>query len=351
MSGGVDSSVAAAVLRDAGHDVIGVTLKLWGGPSDAGCCSVADVDDARRVAQQLGIHHVVFGFADEFLAGVVQPYVDAHARGETPNPCIECNRTIKFDRLLARADQLGFDALATGHHARIVDGRLVRGADRAKDQSYVLHMLDRARLARIRFPIGAMTKDEVRAHADRLGLRTAAKPDSQEVCFLPGGGRDRAAVVAATPGVVIEDGVEVGTVPALELLTVGQRRGLDLGGGHAPRYVLDVDVASRTVEVGPIDALRTDEVVIGSATWFDVEPRGRVLVQTSAHGEARPATYEDGVVRFDDPVRRVAPGQSVVLYDGDAVVGGGVATRMRRSPASASSAAGRVGVNSSRRTS
>ncbi|MEA3056793.1 MAG: tRNA-uridine 2-sulfurtransferase [Actinomycetota bacterium] len=351
MSGGVDSSVAAALLRDEGHDVTGVTLKLWGGPSDAGCCSVADVDDARRVAQQLGIRHVVFGFADEFLAGVVEPYVRAHAEGRTPNPCIECNRTIKFDRLLARADQLGFDALATGHHARIEDGRLVRGADRAKDQSYVLHMLDRARLARVRFPIGAMTKDEVRVHADRLGLRTATKPDSQEVCFLPGGGRDRAAVVAATPGVVVERGVEVGTVPALELLTVGQRRGLDLGGGHAPRYVVDIDVTARTVEVGPLDALRTHVVEIEAATWVDGEPSGRVLVQTSAHGEARPATYGDGAVRLDEPVRRVAPGQSVVLYDGDVVLGGGVATRMRRSPASASSAARRVGVNSSRCTS
>jgi tRNA-specific 2-thiouridylase len=196
-----------------------------------------------------------------------------------------------------------------------------------------------------------MTKDEVRAHADRLGLRTAAKPDSQEVCFLPGGGRDRAAVVAATPGVVVEDGVEVGTVPALELLTVGQRRGLDLGGGRGPRYVLDVDVSSRTVEVGPLDALRTREVRIDSATWWDGERRGRVFVQTSAHGEAHLATYDDGLVRFDEPVRRVAPGQSVVLYDGDAVVGGGVATRMRRSPASASSASGRVGENSSRCTS
>ncbi|MEN3273322.1 MAG: tRNA-uridine 2-sulfurtransferase [Actinomycetota bacterium] len=351
MSGGVDSSVAAALLRDEGHDVTGVTLKLWGGPSDAGCCSVADVDDARRVGQQLGIRHVVFGFADEFLAGVVEPYVRAHAEGRTPNPCIECNRTIKFDALLRRADQLGFDALATGHHARIVEGRLARSADRAKDQSYVLHMLDRARLARVRFPIGAMTKDVVRAHADGLGLRTAAKPDSQEVCFLPGGGRDRAAVVEATPGVVVEDDVEVGTVPALELLTVGQRRGLDLGGGQAPRYVLDVDVASRRVEVGPLDALRTHEVAIESMTWCDDEPSGRVLVQTSAHGEARPATYERGVVHFDEPVRRVAPGQSVVLYDGDVVLGGGVATRMRRSPASASRAARRVGVNSSRCTS
>ncbi len=326
MSGGVDSSVAAAMLLDDGHDVTGVTLKLWGGASDAGCCSVADVDDARRVAQQLGIRHTVFGFADEFLAGVVEPYVRAHAEGRTPNPCIECNRTIKFERLLQRADQLGFDAIATGHHARSVDGALLRGVDRAKDQSYVLHMLDRERLRRILFPVGAITKDEVRARADALGLRTAVKPDSQEVCFLPGGGRDRSALVAMTPGRVVEGGVEVGAVPAVELVTVGQRRGLGLPGGTDPRYVTAVDVAARTVTVGPLDALLTDIVCIDGASWVDDEPTGDVLVQSSAHGRVTPGTYREGMVRFAEPVRRIAPGQSVVLYDGDRVLGGGVAT-------------------------
>jgi tRNA-specific 2-thiouridylase len=325
MSGGVDSSVAAAMLRDEGHDVTGVTLKLWGGPSDAGCCSVADVDDARRVAQQLGIPHVVFGFADDFLAGVVQPYVQAHAEGRTPNPCIECNRTIKFDRLLSRAMQLGFDGIATGHHAQIVDGRLLRGVDRAKDQSYVLHMLDRARLARISFPVGAITKDEVRRRAGAIGLRTAVKPDSQEVCFLPGGGRDRTAIISGTAGRVVEDGEEVGSVPAVELVTVGQRRGLGLGGAAEPRYVLDVDVASATVTVGPLRSLLTDAVAIEAPTWVDGEPDGEVLVQSSAHGAVTAATYRAGVVRFAEPVRKIAPGQSVVLYDGDAVLGGGVA--------------------------
>ena len=326
MSGGVDSSVAAALLRDDGHEVVGVTLKLWGGPSDAGCCSVADVEDARRVAQQLGIRHVVFGFADEFRAGVVEPYVAAHRAGRTPNPCIECNRTIKFDRLLARAAQLGFDAVATGHHARIVDGRLVRGADRAKDQSYVLHMLDRERLERIRFPIGHLSKDEVRDRAAELGLRTASKSDSQEVCFLPGGGRDRGALVPATSGRVVEDGREVGSVAAVELVTVGQRRGLGVGGTATPRYVLDVDVATATVTVGPLAALLTDEVRITDASWVDDEPVGAVLVQSSAHGRVAAGTHRDGLIRFDEPVRRIAPGQSVVLYDGDAVLGGGIAT-------------------------
>ena len=190
MSGGVDSSVAAALLVERGHEVVGATLKLWGGPSDSGCCSVADVDDARRVAQQLGIEHHVFNLTEEFDRHVVAPYVGEHARGRTPNPCIECNRSMKFDRLLGRADRLGFDRLATGHHARVTRSddagvwRLRRGADAAKDQSYVLSMLGQDALCRVEFPVGDMTKDEVRAHAHRLGLRTAAKPDSQDVCFI-----------------------------------------------------------------------------------------------------------------------------------------------------------------------
>ena len=173
MSGGVDSSVAAARLLAEGHDVTGVTLKLWGGESDSGCCSVSDVEDARRVAAQLGIPHYTFNFADDFAAAVVGPYVDAHAAGLTPNPCVECNRSIKFGRLLERAEDLGFDAVATGHHARVVDGRLARGRDLGKDQSYVLYMLTEAELARLRLPVGEMTKAEVRAEAAALGLRTA----------------------------------------------------------------------------------------------------------------------------------------------------------------------------------
>lgn len=326
MSGGVDSSVAAAMLRDEGHEITGCTLKLWGGPSDAGCCSVADVDDARRVAQQLGIPHVVFGFSDEFMAGVVDPYIASHAAGQTPNPCIECNRTIKFDHLLRRAMKLGFDAIATGHHARVVGGRLHRGVDRAKDQSYVLHMLDRTRLERIMLPVGELTKAEVRGRAAELGLRTAAKPDSQEVCFLPGGGRDRSAVLTATPGRVVDsNGTEVGTVPSVELVTVGQRKGLDLGGSGERRYVVDVDMPSATITVGALNALMADEVHVVDVAWVDTEPNGEVLVQTSAHGAVTAATYRSGTVRFAEPVRRIAPGQSVVLYDGDEVLGGGKA--------------------------
>ena len=245
MSGGVDSSVAAALLVEQGWDVVGVTMRLWGGESDTGCCSVADVDDARRVAQQLGIDHVVFNFSDDFHAHVVAPYVADHAAGRTPNPCVECNRHLKFDRLLARAERLGIDAVATGHHARVVpvDGgyRVARGADRPKDQSYVVHVLDPVALARVRFPVGERTKADVRAIAAALGLRTAAKPDSQDVCFITsGGGREAflGARIPFTPAVVVDTGGRaVGQVAAMELVTVGQRRGLTGGGGER-RYVV-----------------------------------------------------------------------------------------------------------------
>jgi tRNA-specific 2-thiouridylase len=328
MSGGVDSSVAAALLQQEGHEVVGVTLKLWGGPSDSGCCSVADVDDARRVAQQLGIDHYVLDLADEFTAGVVEPYVAAHAEGRTPNPCIECNRTIKFDHLLRRADLLGFDALATGHHARVVDGALVRGADRAKDQSYVLWVLEPASLARIRFPVGDRTKAEVRALATALGLRTAAKPDSQDVCFVAGS--DRAAFLTGrvdfTPGRVVDaTGAPIGSVPAVELVTIGQRKGLGAAGGLGPRYAVAVDVRTATVTVGAARELLADEVELDGIRWLTPPVDGPLLAQCSAHGAPRPARIDGDTVRFDEPSRRVAPGQSVVLYDGDRVVGGGIA--------------------------
>src|SRR3954452_19104565 len=250
MSGGVDSSVAAALLLEDGHHVTGVTMKLWGGESDTGCCSVSDVDDARRVARVLGIDHHVFNFGDRFDSDVVAPYVAAHAEGHTPNPCIECNRHVKFDKLLRRARALGFDAIATGHHARVVertDGsrRIARGADDAKDQSYVLYMLGQDQLRDTLLPVGDMTKRDVRALAADLGLPTAVKPDSQDVCFITsttgraGFLRERASF---TPGRVLDaTGAELGHVDAVELVTVGQRRGIGLRGGDgSARYVTDV---------------------------------------------------------------------------------------------------------------
>ncbi|MGH9178635.1 MAG: tRNA 2-thiouridine(34) synthase MnmA [Acidimicrobiales bacterium] len=339
MSGGVDSSVAAAVLQGQGHQVVGATMKLWGGAGDSGCCSVADVEDARRVAQQLGVVHHVFNFADDFDTHVVEPFAAAHAAGRTPNPCVECNRHLKFDRFLARAAQLGFDAVATGHHARVtpLEGRfrLRRGADAAKDQSYVLGMLGQAQLARVLLPVGELTKADVRARAAALGLRTAAKPDSQDVCFITSTGGREAFLgprIPLHPGRLVDarTGAEVGTVPAVELVTVGQRRGMGAaapGGGR--RYAVSVDVGTRTVTVGGAeDALAAGVPVDpSSVTWVDEPvPAGtEVEVQASAHGAAAPATWAGTGLHWAAPQRRVAPGQTVVLYAGDHVLGAAIA--------------------------
>jgi tRNA-specific 2-thiouridylase len=338
MSGGVDSSVAASLLQEEGHQVVGVTMKLWGGESDSGCCSVSDVEDARRVAQQLGLPHHVFNFTDDFDRHVVDPYVADHAAGRTPNPCVACNRHLKFDRLLRRADQLGFDAVATGHYARVVaeGGRfqLRRGLDPAKDQSYVLHMLTQDQLRRVLLPVGDMHKSEVRARAQQLGLRTAAKPDSQDVCFITkSGGResflgDR---IPLHPARLVDrsTGQHLGNVAAVELVTVGQRRGfgdIDRSGGR--RYAVDVDVPSATVRIGTLDDLLIQHLGIEGLGWVDqpVAVGQTVDVQVSAHGRPSPAVLEEGdVVRFADPQRRVASGQSVVLYHDDVLLGGGVA--------------------------
>ena len=339
MSGGVDSSVAASMLVDAGHEVVGATLKLWGGQSDSGCCSVADVDDARRVADQIGIAHHVFNFTDDFDASVVAPYVADHGLGRTPNPCIECNRHIKFGTLLERARRLGFDALATGHHARVDGGalrwRLRRGADRAKDQSYVLSMLTQAELAQVLLPVGALTKTDVRAHAALMGMRTADKPDSQDVCFIQSAeGRrgflgDRLNMHA---GQIIDadSGAVVGAVPAVELVTVGQRRGLGVAVDGRRLYALEVDIDARRVVVGPAEAALTEKVAVGRPTWVEapLASGAAVLAQSSAHGRASACRWWGDSVVFDQPVALVAPGQTIALYDGgdtDAVVGSAVA--------------------------
>lgn len=336
MSGGVDSSVAAALLLEDGHQVVGATMKLWGGPSDSGCCSVADVEDARRVAQQLGITHHVFNFSDAFEAAVVSPYVEGHAAGRTPNPCVECNRHMKFATFLQRAEQLGFEAIATGHHARVLrapDGRweLHRAVDAAKDQSYVLAMLGQEQLGRCLFPVGAMTKAVVRERAGALGLRTAAKPDSQDVCFITaeaGRAQFLAGRVDLHPGVMVDDetGQAIGGVDAVELVTVGQRRGLNLGapiGGTMAgrRYAVGVDVAKREVRIGLLDALLTTAVPVagGPAGWSWVDepatPGHPVDVQLSAHGRPLAGSLgADGHVRLESPCRRAAPGQTVALY-------------------------------------
>jgi tRNA-specific 2-thiouridylase len=335
MSGGVDSSVTAALLAEQGHEVQGVTLRLWGGESDQGCCSVADVEDARRVADHLGLDHHVFNFGPDFDRHVVVPYVVAHAEGRTPNPCVECNRHLKFDRLLARARALGFDAIATGHHARVVlrpDGtrRIARGADGPKDQSYVLYMLDQPALAQVLLPVGDITKAEVRERAAALGLRTAAKPDSQDVCFIQAAAGRRGFLesrIDLTPGRIVDaEGRQVGAVDAVELVTVGQRRGLRLRSRQEPSFVTSVDVATATVTIGRKEDLLDAELRLTDVVWADRPASGAVLAQCGAHGRLRRGVLDGSVLRWDAPQPRVAPGQSVVLYDGAEVLGGGVAS-------------------------
>jgi tRNA-specific 2-thiouridylase len=336
MSGGVDSSVTAALLQRQGHEVVGATMKLWGGASDSGCCSLSDVEDARRVAQQLGIVHHVFNFGEEFLEHVVDPYVDAHANGRTPNPCIECNRHVKFSRFIQRARQLGFDAIATGHHARVTndDGvfHLRRGDDPLKDQSYVLHMLDQDALSVTLLPVGEMHKTEVRRLAEEIGLRTAKKPDSQDVCFIMAtGGRstflgDR---IPLKPGKLVDytTGEELGEVDSVELVTIGQRKGMG-GGTENRRYAVDVDVANGVIKVGGTEDLLRTSVGIKDVTFTHqpIADGAPVSVQVSAHGTPFDGIYNDGRIDFLEPQRRVAPGQSVVFYDGDIVLGGALAT-------------------------
>ncbi len=327
MSGGVDSSVAAALLVEQGHEVVGATLKLWGGESDSGCCSVRDVDDARRVAQVLGIDHVVFSYAQEFEERVVTPYVEAHARALTPNPCIDCNRHVKFDLLLERARRLGFDRLATGHHARLAprDGaaRLWRGADPAKDQSYVLAFLEPERLARLVLPVGEMSKARVREEAHARGLRTWDKPDSQEVCFIEST-KGRAGFLASrlslTPATVVDrhSGAELGSVEAAELVTVGQRRGLEVAPDGQRRYVTHVDLDRARVEVDTLEGTLVGEVSLAREGLVAHEAlvEGReVLAQWGAHGRAHRAWWRPGRVELAEPQRPPAPGQALVLYD------------------------------------
>src|SRR4051812_2854114 len=303
MSGGVDSSVAAAMLRAEGHDVTRVTLKLWGGESDSGCCSVSDVEDARRVAAQLDVPHYVFNFADAFDENVVAPYVDAYASGETPNPCVECNRTMKFGRVIDRAVQLGYDYVATGHHARIVatgDGpALARAEDPAKDQSYVLYMLGERELARTMLPIGKITKAEVRERAHALGLRTASKRESMDVCFITKGGRETflGTRIERKPGPIADiAGAVVGAHDGIDAFTIGQRRGLAVAVGER-RYVVDIAPADATVTVGPHDALLRAGVTLRDVQLSRALP-AEFLAQARAHGSPFPVSLDGDTLVF-----------------------------------------------------
>ena len=340
MSGGVDSSVAAALLVERGFEVIGVTMHLAG--SQSRCCSLDDADDARRVAETLGIRFYVANYKDRFREEVMEPFADAYLAGKTPIPCVACNDRFKFSHLLARARALGADAVATGHYARVlrdpVNGaaRLLRGADARKDQSYFLFRLTAEQLRHTHFPIGALTKPEVRARARALGLATAEKRESQEICFVPDG--DYARVVeqirpgAARAGEIVDaaSGRVLGTHAGVHHFTVGQRRGLG-SGGAAARYVVALDAASATVRVGDEAALGARGARLGGVCWTSERPPGgelRAEVQVRYRHAPVPATIAlsaDGGARvsFDEPVRAVSPGQAAVFYNGDELLGGG----------------------------
>ena len=347
MSGGVDSSVSAWLLREAGHEVIGVFMRhgqaaaceIEGArASKQGCCSAADAEDARRVADRFGIPFYALNFETEF-GRIIDYFVDEYAAGRTPNPCIVCNTWLKFGQLFRYADSVGAEFVATGHYARLVPAAgpvpaLCRAGDPGKDQSYVLFGIRRELLGRLKFPVGEFSKEEIRRMAARLELRVADKPDSQEICFVPD--HDHARFVRArrpesdTSGeIVLTDGTVVGHHDGLERFTIGQRKGLQLAFGE-PRYVVRLDAATRRVIIGTKSELARTELTARDANWLADEPTSPISCQVKIRYRSRlvPATVEplpDGrfAVHFAEPCESVAPGQAAVCYDGDRVLGGG----------------------------
>ncbi len=339
MSGGVDSSVTAALLLEQGHDVTGVTMQLWPSSDDeGGCCSVAAVRDARRVCDLLGIAHYSLNYRDAFEREVVQPFADEYAAGRTPNPCIVCNDRLKFADLLAKVSAQGADFLATGHYARIVRDAtgecwLARGFDPSKDQSYFLYRLTRPQMAHALFPVGELSKSAVRAAAVRLGLHVAEKPDSQEVCFASAG--EHATVVAGrhpealTPGEIVDlSGAVLGRHHGIAHYTVGQRKGLGVAAPE-PLYVVHIDADATRVVVGPRAALQVSRVVAGDVVWHgDPEERVRAVVRYRMAPVGAVARFDGErlVVEFTSGLEGVSPGQAVVCYREDICIGGGTIT-------------------------
>ena len=339
MSGGVDSSVAAALLQAQGHDVVGITLQQWPrgeteeSAKHGGCCSLSAVEDARRVATVLGIPYYCWNLEAEFGQRVIEPFHRDYLEGRTPNPCIRCNAFVRFDLMLSRVLHLGFEKLATGHYARILAGadgpELHAAVDPAKDQSYMLYHLDRERLGRISFPLGGMTKREVREHAREFGLPVADKAESQEICFVPRGDTagylfERLPVHAGS--VVDSAGRELGSHRGTALYTVGQRSGFGDLREAGPWYVLKIDAPSNRLVVGRKDELAVREVALRDVSFIGGEAREPLQCQARLryHAQPIPATYASGRLALDEPFLGVAPGQAAVLYAGTKVLGGGI---------------------------
>jgi tRNA-specific 2-thiouridylase len=348
MSGGVDSSVAAGLLAEQDYEVIGITMRLWT-EEDAGaarhhkrCCSVEDTADARAAADVLGIRHYVLNLEREFKADVVDHFVAEYSRGRTPNPCLACNDHVKFRPLLEHALALEADYLATGHYVRVRHGasgaELLRAADPDKDQSYVLYTLGQAELSRTLFPVGEYPKDEIRGLARKWSLPNADKPDSADICFIPSGDyrafvRQRLPVAAGD--IVDMAGETVGQHEGIVDYTIGQRRGLPARGGEEPLFVVEVDAQANRVVVGPHEELMATGLLAEDLNWISGEaPRGETAVRARIRyrGEPAPATVTAAVdgaaeVRFEEPQRAVTPGQAVVFYEGERVLGGGTIVR------------------------
>jgi tRNA (5-methylaminomethyl-2-thiouridylate)-methyltransferase len=339
MSGGVDSSVAAALLQAQGHDVVGITLQQWprGESEEAsrngGCCSLSAVEDARRVASLLGIPYYCWNLEKEFGERVIEPFHRDYLEGRTPNPCVRCNAFVRFDLMLGRVVGLGFDKLATGHYARIVDGargpELHMAADPAKDQSYMLYHLDRDRLARIAFPLGGMNKLVVREHAREFGLPVADKADSQEICFVPRGETARylAERLPVRAGAVVDSaGRELGTHRGTAVYTVGQRTGFGALREAGPWFVLRIDAPANRLVVGRREELEAREVELRDVTFIDGEVPERVECEARLryHAAAIAAVYRSGRLSLAEPFLGAAPGQAAVLYSGSRVLGGGI---------------------------
>jgi tRNA-uridine 2-sulfurtransferase len=353
MSGGVDSATAAARAVDAGHEVTGVHLALSANPKSyrtgaRGCCTLEDARDARRAADVIGIPFYVWDMAERFHAAVVEDFVSEYAAGRTPNPCLRCNEKIKFAAVLDRALALGFDAVCTGHYARIVDGRLCRACDSAKDQSYVLAVLTEFQLAHAMFPLGDTPKSQVRAEAARRGLAVADKPDSHDVCFIADGDTRGflSSRLGAAPGPIVDSaGAVLGSHDGAFGFTIGQRRGLGVASpapGGEPRYVLDIEPVTRTVTVGSarelgVHAIGAEHVVWTGGPVPSKDRPAECNVQLRAHGEVHPCTawVSGGTlrIRLHEPARGVARGQAAVLYDGGTVLGSGTISSVERTAA------------------